>query len=200
MVFFARSLARHSASLLPPAAPQRRGVLDLSHLTATPSLLATRPSRLAASLVGDRLSVPIRLCVLESPLARYVTLLLPLVAPRRVGALDVLRLAETPSPLATRLSRPAAQVAGARLSAATRLRVPEPPLRTALRTLLLKLLVSNGCRVVAPHYVPSAWLLASPQGLAALQCLPLLPVAPQHLWVARERVHVRRASKSSTGR
>src|SRR5215217_6022781 len=151
MVFFAQSLAQHSASLLPPAAPQHAGVLDLPHLTATPSLLATRLSRPAASLAGDRLSVPIRLCVPEASLARYVILPLPLVAPRRVGALDVLRLAETPSPLATRLSRPAAHVAGARSSAATRLRVPDPPLRTALRTFLLSLLVSNGCRVVAPH-------------------------------------------------
>src|SRR5215216_3976607 len=108
-----------------------------------------------ADAAGVHLSLPTLLCVPGSPPAQYVTLPLPLVAPRRVDAPDLPQLREILSPLARHLSRPAARVSGARLRPPTRQCVPQSPLQIVPRTFLLGPLGVAGWRVVPPHHLPS---------------------------------------------
>src|SRR5215204_268344 len=77
-------------------------------------------------------------------LARYFASPPPPAAPRHIGAVDLLELAETLSPLATRLSLSAVQLAGACLSAPAHLCAPIGALRTVLRTFLFALLGEAG--------------------------------------------------------
>src|SRR5215211_5157693 len=96
----------------------------LTHLW--PRASTTTPNRRLHLLIHRTISAETSCCARS--LARYLVSLPPLAAPRHIGAVDLLPLAETLSPLATQLSLPAVQLAGACLSALTHLCVPEASL------------------------------------------------------------------------